>query len=317
MGFKSYKSLGSQNIQNAGSKISALEVVKPVKQTRLIAGGDATTTTIALSSDKGVSWTLPNNQPFTYGGFGRCGFDGKRVVMGGTNNIAYSDDFGMTWVATGFSSLNVDFRIIYIVATKLWFAVGYSNANNVIAYSSDGANWILSNIMINQQRCADIIYNGSVYIASVLGDYPTATSSDGITWAYNTSYQLMTSASRRFTFDFTYDGSRYIFGTSGYTTTKNIATSPDGITWSDTAYLPMDVRRIAYNGVDTYVAVGGASSGISSPIYYYWSNDLITWYPANNNLLGTTVFNGRMERNVFRNRWYKKIRFDNKYNIFC
>ena len=293
MGFKSYKSLGSQNIQNAGSKISALAVVTPLQQTRLIAGGYGGNT-IALSSDNGVSWTLPNNQPFTTYGYGVCGFNGTRIVMGGNSNIAYSDDFGMTWISTGFTSISYVYKIIYISATTTWFAVGYNTNNQTMARSTDGINWtLLTNTLFSGGRCYDLVYNGSTYIAvGFANNYnPMVTSTDGINWSYNTTYTLAFNNVKQCGYCLLYDGSRYIFGGQGYNTTCNILTSPDGITWtSNNVLLPFDIRRIAYNGIDTYVCVGTKNGFIAqAPTYVYWSNNLINWYPSNNNLLGINV----------------------------
>ena len=124
-----------------------------------------------------------------------------------------------------------------------------------------------------------------------------AISSDGITWNYNTTY-TMTAPVAQYGYFLLYDGSRYILGgngsntnpATGYSSTGNISTSQDGITWTtNNVSLPFDIRRIAYNGKDTYVGVGTKNGFIAGTIFYYWSNDLINWYPANNNLLGNTV----------------------------
>jgi hypothetical protein len=166
MGFKSYKSLGSQNLQNAGSKISAfVGVVTPVKQTILIACGNGTNR-VALSSDNGVSWTLPSNQAFSSVGY-RGAFDGSRVVIGGNSRISYSDDFGTTWIQTSFTALNPVQKISYISATKTWFAVGFNSSTyQGMARSTDGINWtLLSNTIFDSGICCDVIYNGSTYIA--------------------------------------------------------------------------------------------------------------------------------------------------------
>jgi hypothetical protein len=277
---------------------SQLAALTPVKQTRLIAGGIGGNA-IALSSDNGVSWTLPNNQPFSSSGY-KCAFDGKRIVMGGNSNIAYSDDFGMTWISTGFTSLLYVYNIIYISATTTWFAVGSNSNNQTMARSTDGINWaLLSNTLFDNGRGYDVVYNGSTYIATGLSsNYPMAISSDGITWNYNTTYKIPAPIAQ-YGFCLSYDGSRYIFGgmgsntnpATGYSSTGNISTSQDGITWTkNNASLPFDIRYIAYNGIDTYVGVGTKNGFIAGTIFYYWSNDLINWYPANNNLLGINVY---------------------------
>jgi hypothetical protein len=291
MGFSSFKSYGSKV-----AIPQILSVVPPItrKKTVSIAGGDSGT--IALSFDNGVSWTLPSNQPFTSQCYGRSAFDGKRIVIGGNSNIAYSDDYGITWFSTGFTSISTVYQIIYIPETNIWFAVGNSSSNQTMARSIDGINWtLLSTTIFERGRQYNIIYNGSVYIAcGWSNNYPMATSFDGITWNYNTNYKFATTGLQT-GYCLIFDGSRYIFAGGASTTSSspsNIVISQDGITWDDTnkIYLPFDVRSIAYNGIDTYVACGEKNGFISGEIFYYWSNDLINWTPTNNNLIGNGWF---------------------------
>jgi hypothetical protein len=294
MGFSSFKSYGCKFSKKLLITILSPPPTPVTTTTKLLVAGGNGDNKIALSNDDGITWTLPNNQPFTIVGYG-CAFDGNRIVMGGNENIAYSDDYGKTWISTGFATILYVYRIIYFTETNLWFAVGVSNSNQTIAYSNNGIDWIsASNTPFS--NCFNIVYNGSVYIAvgRSNSNYPMTTSPDGITWTLNETY-IPDSRNKSGGFLF-FDGNRYIFGGElAYNNGKgNIATSPDGITWDDTqnSKLNFDVRYIAYNGTDTYVACG-SSNGFASDqtLFYYWSNDLINWTPANNNLMGTSVSN--------------------------
>jgi hypothetical protein len=250
-------------------------------KTLLIAGGIGGNK-IALSEDNGITWNLPNNQPFTSFGYS-CGFDGKRICMGGNSDICYSDDFGKNWTSTGFNAISKVYRIKYFPESKIWLACGFSAS---MAYSSDGITWISSNPIFNGGRAYDFVHNGTTHIAVGWGDYPFATSTDGGNWVFNTTYSLQTPANSRYAFCLIYDGSRYIMTNTGFNTSGNIATSTDGITWSETGvYIPMDIRKIAYNGKDTYVAVGSPTNS-SVDTYYYYSHDLINWVAPEINLLG-------------------------------
>jgi hypothetical protein len=278
---------------------NALGETTPIKTTRLIAGGN-NTNNIAYSDDNGINWKLPNNQPFVSTSYGRCGFDGKRVIIGSANkNIAYSDDFGLTWISTGFSLIANPFKIIYISETKKWFVVGLGSNSQNMGTSDDGINWTLLSTTTLGSRAYDIIYNGSVYIAvGWSSTYPMSTSSDGITWEYNTTYTLDTTNNSDKTqkgFCLFNDGTKYIFGggaTLSGSSGGNVATSQDGITWDNTQNIniPFDIRVIAYNGVDTYVAVGSKNGNIGGTNFAYWSNDGLTWNPANNVLLGECFY---------------------------
>jgi hypothetical protein len=268
----------------------------------LIAGG-IDLNGIALSNDNGKSWYLPKNQPFTQRGYGRCAYDGSKIVMGGNQDIAYSTDEGNSWTAIGFTALNLVYKIIYIAGTKMWFAVGTNgsigSSQNVstIARSTDGINWsMISQSVFDYGECYDIIYNGSVYVALGFGSqYSMQTSVDGITWNPNTSFILNNagnSNTQRGNCIFN-DGSRYILGCDfAYNDINNplsnIFVSNDGITWdrSVNRYVPFHIMSIAYNKIDTYVIVGYERGNIGGTIFYYYSNDLITFTKANgNNLL--------------------------------
>jgi hypothetical protein len=267
---------------SAFTNVSGFGYTEQLQQTLLIAGG-GTNNTVSLSRDNGVSWV--QSQYLNGEGY-RCAFNGKIIVMGLTNNIMYSNDFGINWTLTGFTLMSIVYNIIYIEETSKWFAVGSnSSSKRTIASSVDGINWTLLDTTIFNRRCYNIVYNGSVYIAVGWGTYPLAKSSDGINWDYITTLPQVPG------YHIFNDGNQYIASSEANrnSTGGNIWTSQDGVTWdtSKNIDLQFDVRCIAYNGIDTYVASGSKNGFLSGTIFYYWSNDLINWYPPNNYLLGT------------------------------
>jgi hypothetical protein len=276
--FSSFKSYGSRV-----AIPQILSVVPPItrKKTVLIAGGNGANN-IVYSDDNGITFKLPNNQIFSSSSYGRCGFDGNRLVVASSNsNIAYSNDFGLTWISTGFNLIGTPVRIIYIKEKNKWFAVGIGSNGQNIATSNDGINWTLLSNTILDVRVYHIVYNGSVYIAVGFSNtYPMATSIDGITWEYNTTYKV-DNGTLQFGFDIIYDGNRYIFVGGG----GKVAISVDCITWnsSNNVSMPFDIRKIAYNNVNIYVAGGTKNGFINTDNFIYWSNDAITWYAGNNN----------------------------------
>jgi hypothetical protein len=302
--------LYSYNSQNSLMPVKTSNNINPIQQykkiQRLLIAGGRDINGISLSVDNGRTWYLPQNQPFTELAYGRCAFDGTRIVMGGNNNIAYSDDFGNNWIASGFTQLNIAYKIIYIESTKIWFAVGTNGrigrADNVstMARSTNGINWsIITQVVFDYGECYDIIFNGSVYIALGFGSqYCMHTSTDGISWSPNTSLVLDNPGNSNTQRGncISYLGGKYILGcdfsfadiNNPY---SNILTSTDGINWDKTIkrYVPFHVMSIAYNGIDTYVIVGNIRGNVGGIIFYYWSNDLISFYEANNNLLSSTV----------------------------
>jgi hypothetical protein len=250
---------------SAFTNVSGLGYTKQL-QTLSFAGG-GTNNTLSLSKDNGVSWVQSQN--LNLNAYGRVGFDGKIIVMGNNRNIIYSNDFGESWILTGFALMTFVNNIVYFEKTGVWFAAGFNtDVSRHIARSLDGINWTLLDTTIFSYRCYKIVYNGSTYIA--VGDgttYPLAKSNDGINWDFITTTPQIKGL------HIFNDGNQYIFSGEG----GNVWTSQDGITWDTSkAKLSFNGACIDYNGIDTYVAIGARNN--------FWSNDLINWYPANNSL---------------------------------
>jgi hypothetical protein len=286
MGFSSFSSYGSK-ISGLGKARVALGSLGSISKSVQIFGG---TGGVYLSYDKGLTYELPNTGTL---GNGICGFDGKLLVTGGNNSISWSSDFGRNWVVISNAvPLNIQ-KIIYIKETKVWFAVGIcsNTSNRTIARSLNGIDWtLLETTVFNRSRCYSVCYNvsTSTYTASGYSNIAsTASSSDGIIWNLNTGFTFPSFKEAYYMF---FDGTRYILG--GLARQNNIATSLDGVSWGLTGgSIDIDIRSFAYNGKDTYVAVG-TQNGFRQDVIQmtYWSNDLITWFPANDNLLGLVIF---------------------------
>jgi hypothetical protein len=115
---------------------------------RFVAVGDTDGTTTypgVLSSPDGVNWSLATNLPAYYAGravvYGKNTFVTAGYNFGGSGQIAYSLDDGVTWAtattpvtpATPFSNLIFSDNTFYTV---------FSNAgSNVLLSSGDGINW--------------------------------------------------------------------------------------------------------------------------------------------------------------------------------
>lgn len=147
--------------------------------------------------------------------------------------------------------------------------------------------------------CYDIIYNGSVYIAIGYDDYFLSKSSDGINWSQITSIISKspgTSNLQNPTCIY-FDGQRYIIGlqkTNGGDGVQynSFITSFDGITWDESirrVIINCVITAIAYNGT-IYVISGRFRGRGTETILYFWSDDLITFNPINNEYMGTRVF---------------------------
>src|SRR5262249_37665738 len=126
---------------------------------------------------------------------------------------------------------------------KMWFLAGHDVG---YAESLDGLSWTRrgSNVISSTGQTPCVIKNGSTYhlycVPAGGGTVAHYTSSDGISWSLQ-SANVHTSV---YYFSPVYidpnTGTWYaLFTTTGTPNTTNLATSPDGVTWTDYASNPV------------------------------------------------------------------------------
>ena len=264
---------------------------------KYVAGGD--NGKIAYSTN-GITWNIADTGTvFEY----YSSFDGNRyanvnsiawgkdkfVAVGSNSKVATSPD-GITWTAIPETNAftytdqsgtdNIKLSIGSIAYGKDKFVAGCTNGH--IAYSSDGVTWttinpksLFNNYGIDLTVYVNAIaYDGNGKFVAV-GSHreDIAYSSDGINWTIPEV-----------------DEDMYIYNTVAYGSGKfvavagngEIATSPDGVTWTATATtidkrLNCTAQAIAY-GSGKFVAVGGKFFGnnmATSPDGVTWTNDVI------------------------------------------
>ena len=212
----------------------------------------------------------------------------KFVAVGSIGKIATSSD-GITWTAIPATnvfteldgSFNFKLSIGSVVYGKDKFVAGYTNG--YIATSSDGITWTAINpkSLFNSPGSFDlrlsineIAYDGSGKFVAVGNSRETiAYSSNGINWTVPEMAEDM------YIYDtITYGGGKFVAVAGN----GEIATSPDGVTWTATAStfekrLNCTAHGIAY-GNGKFVVVGGKFFGnnmATSPDGVTWTNDLI------------------------------------------
>ena len=249
--------------------------------------------TIAYSSD-GINWTGLGKSIFSIAGYGVAWNGTLWVAVGGeeTNTIAYSYD-GINWTGLGKSIFTTTGRGVAWNGT-LWVAVG--SGTNEIAYSSDGINWtgVTGTSASIFDTCKGVAWNGTRWVAVGSGTYTIAYSSDGKKWS-----PVINSKTNIFSIEcrgVAWNGTLWVavgYG-SADPTSKSIAYSSDGITWSTVT----DSRNIfgfwgwgvAWNGT-RFVAVGEGGTGGTYSIAY--SSDGINWTgvtDSKTNILSTGGF---------------------------
>ena len=151
-----------------------------------IAGGIApvdSSYNLAYSED-GKSWTSVQSTLFETSVQG-LGFDQTHHLMiacgsGSTNTLAYSYDYGLTWIGLGTSIFSISGNGVAHNG-ELWIAVG-SGVNNTIAYSNDGLNWTGLGKTIFSTSGTAILYKNKMWVATGQGTNAIAYSLNGINW---------------------------------------------------------------------------------------------------------------------------------------
>jgi hypothetical protein len=240
------------------------------------------TVTIATSPD-GIIWT-PRTNPFSVRGGKACGiaWNGSLWVAVGAGSVSISTSpDGIIWTGQG-NPFNGGGNTIAWNGLR-WVAGGYGSAT--IVTSSDGFSWVSVENPFNVVK--GIAWNGSLFVAVGANEDETvqiATSPDGLIWTptFNNPFSGGTGHA------VAWNGLRWVAVGNVYSSI--IATSIDGMTWTEVANPISYINGIAWNG-SLWVAVGGGSVSIAT------SPDGIIWTPIaspNTGLQGKCVASRRL-----------------------
>jgi hypothetical protein len=271
----------------------------------------ATPSSLAYSTEvSGTTWTPLGTSMFDGGGKD-VAYDGNVwVAVGdGTNSIAYSYD-GRSWTGLGASILPSAWVVRY--ENNMFVAASNSNLTVGAAYSYNGINWTGSTTSMAQIRALtyDDVYN-KWFLGGNSGSGDIKTSVDGINWTGATFisgilavYTLESFTGRTIaggsgspTMAYTDNGGSswtavpssstiiatpcnaiisngniWVAGGSNANTSRRLAYSYDGITWTTVSCTGMTINNLAWNGT-VFLATGLASTGQSAMI----SSDGINW----------------------------------------
>ena len=182
-----------------------------------------------LTSTDGINWTTTTGTLFGYSGNGIAYGNGRWVAVGqGTSSttILTSAD-GINWSTTtgsrfGYSGNGIAY------GNGRWVAVGQDSilgGGNSTLTSTDGINWTTTTGTQINYGARSVGYNGTgVWVAGGVGQI--VRSSDGINWSatYSGDFQIM---------NVSYQNNSWIVtGGGGANANNDIATSPDGTTWT-------------------------------------------------------------------------------------
>ena len=219
--------------------------------------------------------TIPRRPPIWTG---RTGYGEKSVAFGngvyvatGTNqnSVSLSIDAGLTWnsYATPVPSAgNVTWYVITFGAGK-FVMLGRAIIDNIIAVSSDGRNWTLSDVgsHLTSSITMSVCWGGGLYVAH----FPERiyTSPDAVTWTLVNSDESLD-----------YTGQLcYGIGLFVMTTYAGIQTSADGSVWTPQTIPSFMINRgfgpVSYNGSLFVAMVAGLNDGDD----FLTSPDALTW----------------------------------------
>jgi hypothetical protein len=269
---------------------------------------------LAYSYD-GLNWVGVEGLPtFTVNGRGIClGWNGSYWLAGGEvgslgvigSIVLVTSKDGVNWTnTTGNISSLINACTALCWNGSLWVGAGQTVGTQVtqIIYSNDGITWFnsVSGTNIALVRILKIIWNGNIFLAvgGSFGSPTIAWSRDGVSWTNspNNVFALGTVNS------VAWNGAVFIacgnnFNGSGY----KIASSPDGITWTEILTgsdpsIPDTVNVQQFHGIiwNRYVqrwVIGGIpfnGSGTAAIVGY--SNDInggsSTWNSSGNSVMG-------------------------------
>jgi hypothetical protein len=159
----------------------------------------------------------------------------------------------------------------------MWVAIGNGDTYQ-IAYSYDGINWTGTGTGIFDE-CNGIAWNGTLWVAvgnpvsPITSNATIAYSSDGKMWMPVTNSRTNNFYQGN---DVAWNGSLWVaVGGNDEYRSSPVATSIDGITWTNQTFEDMIPYGIAWNG-SVWVAVGQDASGVGTSNIAY-SPDGISW----------------------------------------
>jgi hypothetical protein len=198
-------------------------------------------------------------------------YNGSYYLIGG-NAVTYSTN-STTWASTpisisGMTSIrNFAWNNPSCGIPKIQpLTIACGEGTNTLGYSPDGIYWNGLGKHIFTTRSNKAIWNGILWTAVGSGGYWVATSYDGINWLGRDN-SCMTEG-----YDIAWNGVFFIAIGSG--TTSNMATSPDGITWTRSDALSKiftnTINSIQWTG-KIWLATGSGTNTTAT------SADGITW----------------------------------------
>jgi Concanavalin A-like lectin/glucanases superfamily len=275
-----YEDDGTTTVSSATVSVAVATATPSIHSATTNGSGAYTVSGIATSTG-GVTWTgngLTEYATINSVTFGNGRFVGMRE---GSNRIIYSDD-ASSWATTSAAGDNDAWQsVTYGDGKYVAVACGSGTTCNTtvsdrVMYSTDGITWATSTAVGNNDQWQGVTFGNGRFVA--VGDTGDRVmySTNGVTWATSTI-----SGDNDDWYGITYGNGQFVAVgsyTSGLNTYGRVATSPDGITWTErTAPTVTNAtwKAVTY-GKGLYIAVGISLDTLSYSIIMTSPNG-ITW----------------------------------------
>ena len=289
-GGRSWKNLNTV-LNTSANGIAVLSVPPEFGNYVYVAVGQGTSPahSVAISND-GVNWRKGANPLLT----GNDVVYGNRWVMcgsGGSAQIAHSND-AITWT-TQASGVFINARGLAYNGTSMWVCVG-SGSGNTIANSTTGTLFTGQGSTVFTSGGRGVVWGTDKFVAVGSGGTSIAYSSNGTVW------NPVAGSSALGAFQaVAYNGSLFLAGGLTGVGTTNLASSPDGITWSALATVNFNsVLGVAWVGDKWVITGSGSFSGVANRIAYSTNAAGTEWVYLGNQQFATTgqsaVWNGSL-----------------------
>lgn len=255
-----------------------------------VGAGTSPAHSVAISND-GINWRKGAN-PFTTSG--RAVAYGNRWVACGSGSaqIANSND-AITWT-THVNTVFTIGRSVVWNGTNMWVCVG-SGAGNTISHSTTGLLFIGQGSTVFTSSGNGVVWGDGKFVAVGSGGTSIAWSTTGLSWNSVAGSTALCSAFNKVA----YNGSLFLaVGQSGVGST-NIASSPDGITWTGLTLVNFNaVLGVAWVGDKWVITGSGTFSSIPNRVAYSTNSAGTEWVYLGNQQFVTSgqgvVWNGSL-----------------------
>ena len=152
----------------------------------------------------------------------------RYVAIGyNSNNIAYSDDDGVSWGST--TDVDVNGLQVIVFNGSIYVGVGFSGKSS---WSTDGLTWTANTVITGNPHLISLVWTGTTFVALGRNSSTSAaeayTSTNGTTW---TTHAIAAAGTESF-YALAWNGTTLsAIGSSGATNSLSM-TSSDGATWT-------------------------------------------------------------------------------------